>query len=158
MAGADRVRVVPDDFDLAAEVAALTAAGEAGDEVGAVVSFVGIVRGGDVLAMELEHYPGMTERAIEAMVDAAHERFDIHAGRVVHRVGRLAPGDRIVLVAVAARHRGEAFRACEFLIDYLKTQAPFWKKEHTARGARWVDARSTDDAALARWGIDGANS
>ena len=108
--------------------------------------------------MELEHYPGMTERAIEAMIDAAMQRFDIRAARVVHRVGLLQPGDQIVLVAVSAAHRGQAFQACEFLMDYLKTQAPFWKKETTAAGGRWVDARVTDDAALARWGVASDNA
>jgi molybdopterin synthase catalytic subunit len=107
--------------------------------------------------MELEHYPGMTERAIEAMVDEALRRFGIRAARVVHRIGLLQPLDQIVLVAVTAAHRGEAFQACEFLIDYLKTQAPFWKKETTPEGARWVDARVDDDAALARWGISARN-
>ena len=108
--------------------------------------------------MELEHYPGMTERAIEAMVDEAHRRFDIFAARVVHRIGLLRPGDQIVLVAVTSAHRGQSFQACEFLMDYLKTQAPFWKKERTADGERWVDARVSDDAALARWGIDAGNA
>ncbi|WKB53632.1 molybdopterin synthase catalytic subunit MoaE [Eleftheria terrae] len=153
MAG-PRVSIQAEDFDLSAEVARLRA-GDAG--VGAVVSFVGTVRdvseGAGVSRMELEHYPGMTEKAIEAMIDAALQRFRIHAARVVHRVGPLAPGDQIVLVAVTSAHRGEAFQACEFLMDYLKTQAPFWKKEHTPDGARWVDARSADDAALQRWGI-----
>jgi molybdopterin synthase catalytic subunit len=107
--------------------------------------------------MELEHYPGMTEKAIEAMIDEAQRRFDIYAARVVHRVGLLRPPDQIVLVAVTAAHRSESFLACEFLMDYLKTQAPFWKKEQTAQGAHWVDARIADDAALARWGIPGSN-
>ncbi|WP_295851757.1 molybdenum cofactor biosynthesis protein MoaE [uncultured Xylophilus sp.] len=150
-----RVAVQTADFDLSDEVARLRA-GDGG--VGAVVAFVGTVRdrGGDltVSAMELEHYPGMTEKSIEAMVDAAHARFDIRAARVVHRIGLLQPQDQIVLVAVASAHRGEAFQACEFLMDYLKTQAPFWKKETTPEGARWVDARVADDAALARWGIE----
>ncbi|XAH25123.1 molybdenum cofactor biosynthesis protein MoaE [Xylophilus sp. GW821-FHT01B05] len=153
---ATRVSIQTADFDLSAEVAALRA-GDGG--VGAVCSFVGTVRdrGGAeaVSAMELEHYPGMTEKAIEAMVDAAHARFDIRAARVIHRVGLLQPCDQIVLVAVASAHRGEAFQACEFLMDYLKTQAPFWKKESTPSGARWVDARTSDDAALARWGVVG---
>jgi molybdopterin synthase catalytic subunit len=153
------VSIRTDDFDLGAEVAALRA-GDAG--VGAVASFVGTVRaasdGNAVSAMELEHYPGMTEKAIEAMIDEAHRRFDIRAARVVHRVGPLAPGDQIVLVAVTSAHRGQAFEACEFLMDYLKTQAPFWKKETTAEGARWVDARVSDDAALARWGIAAGNA
>jgi molybdopterin synthase catalytic subunit len=107
--------------------------------------------------MELEHYPGMTEASIEAMIDAAFARFDIRAARVVHRIGKLAAKEQIVLVAVASSHRGQAFLACEFLMDYLKTQAPFWKKEETSAGARWVDARVADDAALARWGIEAGN-
>ena len=108
--------------------------------------------------MELEHYPGMTEQAIEAMIDEAHRRFALYGVRVVHRVGRLAPQEQIVLVAVTSAHRGESFQACEFLMDYLKTQAPFWKKETTPEGARWVDARVSDDAALARWGIAARNA
>jgi molybdopterin synthase catalytic subunit len=155
----ERVRIQSADFDLSAEVATLRG-GFA--EVGAVVAFVGTVRdrndGQDVSRMELEHYPGMTEAAIESMIDAAHQRFDICAVRVVHRVGPLDPMDQIVLVAVSSAHRGQAFQACEFLMDYLKTQAPFWKKESTRDGARWVDARASDDAALARWGIRSANA
>ena len=147
------------DFDLGAEVAALRA-DDGG--VGAVVAFVGTVRdrsdGAAVTALELEHYPGMTERAIEAMIDAAAKRFEILAARVVHRIGSLAAQDQIVLVAVASANRGQAFQACEFLMDYLKTQAPFWKKEHGAHGAHWVDARVADDAALARWGIEAAGN
>ena len=108
--------------------------------------------------MELEHYPGMTERAIEAMIEQAQRRFEIYGARVLHRVGRLGLGEQIVLVAVTAAHRGQAFAACEFLMDYLKTQAPFWKKEHSAAGARWVDARASDDAALAKWGIEADNA
>ena len=157
-----RVRIQTADFDLAAELAALRD-GDLG--VGAVASFVGTVRerghpaGGEpVQALELEHYPGMTEKSIEAMIDAAHARFDIRGARVVHRVGRMLPGDQIVLVAVASAHRGQAFQACEFIMDYLKTQAPFWKKETTPSGARWVDARVADDEALARWGIEAANA
>jgi molybdopterin synthase catalytic subunit len=111
-----------------------------------------------VQSMELEHYPGMTEKSIEAMIDAAHRRFDIFGARVVHRVGVLQPPDQIVLVAVTSAHRGESFKACEFLMDYLKTQAPFWKKEQTAAGAQWVDARVSDDAALAKWGIEATNA
>ena len=149
-----RVSIQTADFDLCAEVAALRA-GDA--SAGAVASFIGTVRnrndGSPVSAMELEHYPGMTERAIEAMLDEALRRFDIRAARVVHRVGKLDVGDQIVLVAVSSAHRGTAFDACEFLMDYLKTQAPFWKKETTPEGARWVDARVADDAALARWGV-----
>ena len=129
--------------------------------VGAVCSFIGTVRdrndGADVASMELEHYPGMTEKAIEAMIDEAQRRFDILGARVVHRVGLLQPLDQIMMVAVVSAHRGQSFEACEFLMDYLKTQAPFWKKEHTPQGARWVDARSHDDAALQRWGIASGN-
>lgn len=154
-----RVCIQTQDFDLSTETAALRA-GDGG--VGAVVAFVGTVRehssGAQVSQMELEHYPGMTESAIEAMVDAAFARFDIRAARVIHRVGKLQARDQIVLVLVASAHRGQAFQACEFLMDYLKTQAPFWKKEHTPDGAHWVDARATDDAALARWGIAGGNA
>ena len=135
-------------------------AGDAG--VGAVCAFLGTVRdvndGDAVATLELEHYPGMTERAIDAMIDEAARRFDIRGVRVIHRVGALQPQDPIVLVAVTSAHRGEAFQACEFLMDYLKTQAPFWKKEHTPQGARWVDARVSDDAALARWGIEAKNA
>ncbi|MFT3821403.1 MAG: molybdenum cofactor biosynthesis protein MoaE [Rubrivivax sp.] len=158
---APRVSIQLQDFDLAAEVAALRA-GDAG--IGAVASFVGTVRdrnggaAGEVGLLELEHYPGMTERSIEAMIAAALARFPIRAARVVHRVGPLRPGEQIVLVAVGAAHRGPAFQACEFLMDYLKTQAPFWKKETTPDGARWVDARVADDAALARWGLDAGNA
>ena len=154
-----RVSIQSADFDLGAEVAALRA-GDGG--VGAVCSFIGTVRdrsdGSAVSAMELEHYPGMTEKAIDAMIDEAHRRFDIRAARVIHRVGPLAVNEQIVLVAVSSAHRGESFQACEFLMDYLKTQAPFWKKETTPEGARWVDARVSDDAALARWGIQAQNA
>jgi molybdopterin synthase catalytic subunit len=159
MAAVPRVSIQQADFDLGAEVAALRAGDAA---VGAVAAFIGTVRdrndGAGVDAMELEHYPGMTERAIEAMIDLAMQRFDIRAARVIHRVGPLRPLDQIVLVVVTSAHRGQAFQACEFLMDYLKTQAPFWKKEHTPQGARWVDARATDDEALARWGIASGNS
>ena len=154
-----RVSIREADFDLSAEVAALRQ-GDAG--VGAVVAFVGTVRehgsGRPLSGMELEHYSGMTESAIEAMIDAALQRFDIRAARVVHRVGLLQAGDQIVLVAVTSAHRAQAFQACEFLMDYLKTQAPFWKKELGADGARWVDARSGDDAALERWGLRSGNA
>ncbi len=156
---APRVSIRTEDFDVSAEIAALRTGDAA---VGAVASFIGTVRdrndGLGVSAMELEHYPGMTEAAIEAMIDEAHRRFDIRAARVVHRVGPLLPLDQIVLVAVSSGHRGQAFQACEFLMDYLKTQAPFWKKENTSQGARWVDARVSDDAALARWGIAATNA
>jgi molybdopterin synthase catalytic subunit len=108
--------------------------------------------------MELEHYPGMTESSIEAMIDQAHARFDFYQAHVIHRVGVLKPADQIVMVAVTSAHRGESFKACEFLMDYLKTQAPFWKKEATPSGAQWVDARVSDDQALARWGIQAQNA
>jgi molybdopterin synthase catalytic subunit len=154
-----RVSIQTEDFNLATEVAALRAMDKG---VGAVCSFIGTVRdrneGQSVSTMELEHYPGMTESAIEAMIDEAMKRFDICAARVVHRIGLLQPLDQIVLVAVTSSHRGESFRACEFLMDYLKTQAPFWKKEVTPTGARWVDARGSDDVALAKWGITARNS
>ncbi len=123
--------------------------------VGAVVSFLGLMRdfnaGEGVTGMSLEHYPGMTEKALQAIVDEACTRWQLEAVRVVHRVGALSPEEPIVLVAVASAHRGEAFRACEFVIDYLKTRAPFWKQEQTAQGARWVDAREGDQIAEARW-------
>ena len=161
MAQTPRVRIQTQDFDLGAELAAL----RAGDpRVGAVCTFVGTVRDrnagdrGDIQSLELEHYPGMTERAIEAMIDAAHARFDILHARVIHRIGLMQPLEQIVLVAVTSAHRGESFQACEFIMDYLKTQAPFWKKEQTAQGAHWVDARVSDDAALARWGIRADNA
>lgn len=154
-----RVLIQTADFDLSAETLALR---QADGGIGAVVGFVGTVRessqGQAVSQMALEHYPGMTEAAIEAMIDAAFGKFDIRAARVIHRVGELSAREQIVLVLVASAHRGEAFSACEFLMDYLKTQAPFWKKEHTPDGAHWVDARVTDDAALARWGIELANA
>lgn len=147
------------DFDVAAEIASLQ---QGREDVGAVASFVGCVRGGageqGVSALTLEHYPGMTERSIEAMVDDAGRRFRLLGVRVIHRVGRLEPGARIVLVAVASSHRRDAFEGCEFLMDYLKTHAPFWKKETTPEGERWVDARVADDEALARWGIASANA
>lgn len=156
---APRVSIQTQDFDLNAEVAKLR---QDDARVGAVCAFVGTVRdrndGLTVSTMELEHYPGMTEKSIEDMIDEAFRRFDIFGARVVHRVGLLQPMDQIVLVAVTSAHRGESFQACEFLMDYLKTQAPFWKKEETAEGARWVDARVSDDAALARWGIQASNA
>ena len=153
-----RVVIQAADFNLADEVAALRV-GDGG--VGAVCAFVGTVRdrneGSAVSAMELEHYPGMTEKAIEAMIDEAQRRFDIRAARVIHRIGPLQPQEQIVMVAVTSAHRHESFQACEFLMDYLKTQAPFWKKEATPEGSRWVDARVADDAALTRWGITAGN-
>ena len=151
-----RVLIQTADFDLARVIADLRD-GDGG--IGAVCSFVGTVRDrtagtpGSISSLELEHYPGMTEASIEAMIDAAHHRFDICGARVVHRIGLLQPRDQIVLVAVTSAHRGQSFQACEFLMDYLKTQAPFWKKEQTPEGANWVDARVSDDLALAKWGL-----
>lgn len=146
------VRVQSEDFDLGQEVARLRA-GDA--RIGAVVSFVGTVRdlndGAHVAELELEHYPGMTEKALDEIVTRAQARWPLYGALVIHRVGPLAPLDQIVLVACSAAHRGEAFAACEFIMDYLKTEAPFWKKEQTPDGARWVDARVTDGTAKARW-------
>jgi molybdopterin synthase catalytic subunit len=154
-----RVSIQTEDFNLAVEVDALK---KNDKRIGAVCTFTGTVRdrndGLNVSSMALEHYPGMTEKAIEAMIDEAFKRFDIFGARVVHRVGLLLPLDQVVMVAVTSAHRGESFKACEFLMDYLKTQAPFWKKEETPEGARWVDARLTDDAALAKWGIQSNNA
>jgi len=135
--------------------------------VGAVCSFVGTVRdtrmltgqdSDEVVTLSLEHYPGMTETSIEAMIDEAHQRFDFYQAKVIHRVGDLKPADQIVLVAVTSAHRGESFKACEFIMYYLKTQAPFLKKEESPEGAQWVDARVSDDEALARWGIQSNNA
>ena len=146
------VKVQEADFDLGAELAALRA-GDA--RVGALASFLGLVRdindGTSVSEMTLEHYPGMTEKALEAIVTEAKGRWDLYDVLVIHRVGPLKPCDQIVLVAVTSAHRGEAFAACEFVMDYLKTRAPFWKREATPEGAHWVDARETDDSAAARW-------
>ena len=146
------VRVQTGDFDAGAEMAAMR---HGNAKIGAIASFVGVVRdlneGAVVAEMTLEHYPGMTERALEKIVDEARARWDIYDALVVHRVGTLKPTDQIVLVVVASAHRGEAFEACEFLMDYLKTRAPFWKKEKTPDGGRWVDARTADDAAADRW-------
>ncbi|MGH8820522.1 MAG: molybdenum cofactor biosynthesis protein MoaE [Rhodoferax sp.] len=154
-----RMSIQTSDFNLAAEIEALRAVDK---RVGAVCSFIGTVRdrndGNTISAMELEHYPGMTEKAIEAMIDEAQRRFDILGVRVIHRVGLLQPLDQIMMVAVTSVNRGQSFQACEFLMDYLKTQAPFWKKEQTPDGAHWVDARVSDDAALARWGIKAPNA
>jgi len=146
------LRIQEKDFDISAEVAAL----RKGDpRVGAVVTFLGTVRdmndGSQVKGMTLEHYPGMTEKALQEILDQAKTRWDIYQTLVIHRVGPLLPEDQIVLVVVTSAHRGEAFAACEYIMDYLKTAAPFWKKEDTPEGARWVDARVTDDAAMARW-------
>jgi molybdopterin synthase catalytic subunit len=146
------VRVQAEDFDVGAEIAALR---EGDARVGGVASFIGIVRdlneGDQVAEMTLEHYPGMTENALEKIVVEAKSRWDIYDALVIHRVGTLRPTDQIVLVVVTSAHRGEAFQACEFLMDYLKTKAPFWKKEQTGQGGRWVEARATDDAAADRW-------
>ncbi|MEO5862009.1 MAG: molybdopterin synthase catalytic subunit MoaE [Burkholderiales bacterium] len=146
------VRVQTGDFDIGAEIAELR---KGNAKIGAIASFIGLVRdineGDSVSAMTLEHYPGMTEKALEEIVAQAKSRWDIYDALVVHRVGRLLPLDQIVLVVVTSAHRGESFVACQFLMDYLKTQAPFWKKEDTAGGARWVEARESDDAAAARW-------
>lgn len=146
------VRVQEADFDVGAELAALRA-GDA--RVGALASFLGLVRdlndGATVSEMTLEHYPGMTEKALEEIVAQARGRWEIYDALVIHRVGPLKPCDQIVLVAVTSAHRGEAFAACEFIMDYLKTRAPFWKREATPDGGRWVDARETDDNAAARW-------
>ena len=164
------VSIQLEDFDLTTEVSSLRAADPG---VGAVCSFVGTVREFDakaaqathatqanslapsndsIISLELEHYPGMTESSILKMMEQARVRFGINAARVVHRIGVLKPMDQIVLVAVSAAHRGTSFQACEYLMDYLKTQAPFWKKEQTIQGqARWVDARVSDDVAMAKW-------
>lgn len=146
------VSVQAEDFDVGAEIAALSAGR---NEVGAVATFVGLVRdvsgGSSVGAMTLEHYPGMTEKSLEEIVEQACTRWSLHGVRVIHRFGRLEPGDRIVFVGVAGAHRGETFAACEFIMDYLKTRAPFWKLEETPEGAHWVDARDSDDSAAARW-------
>ena len=147
-----KIAVQREDFDGGAEARALALGNP---KVGAVASFVGLVRdlndGAAVGAMTLEHYPGMTEKAIAAIVEEAKGRWEMLDCTVIHRVGELRPGDQIVLVAVASGHRGDAFAACEFIMDYLKTRAPFWKKEQTTEGARWVDARAGDERAAERW-------
>ena len=146
------IRVQEADFDLSTEIAALR---QARPDLGAVVAFIGLVRdinaGASVSEMLLEHYPAMTQKALEGIATQAKQRWDIEDVLVIHRVGRLIPTDQIVLVAVAGAHRGSAFQACEFIMDYLKTQAPFWKKEQTVDGAHWVEARDTDDVAAQRW-------
>lgn len=150
------VRIQTADFDVSAEIAALRGGNP---RVGAVASFIGVVRdineGGAVAGMTLEHYPGMTEKAIEEIVVQAKARWDILDALVIHRVGTLKPTDPIVLVVVTGGHRGEAFAACEFIMDYLKTRAPFWKKEQTPQGTRWVESRATDDIAAERWRLKG---
>jgi molybdopterin synthase catalytic subunit len=144
--------VQTEDFDAGAEMAAMR---RRNPKIGAIASFVGVVRdmneGAHVARMTLEHYPGMTEKALDQIVAQASTRWDIYDVLIVHRVGTLRPTDQIVLVIVASAHRGEAFQACEFLMDYLKTRAPFWKKESTPEGSRWVEARTADDAAAERW-------
>jgi molybdopterin synthase catalytic subunit len=144
------ISIQHEDFDVGREIEALSAGK---GEVGAVASFVGLVRdeGNTLSAMTLEHYPGMTEKALAEIVDRATERWSLLGVRVIHRIGRLLPGDRIVLVVVSSKHRGDAFAACEFIMDYLKTQATFWKKEETPDGGRWVEARDSDDEAAGRW-------
>ena len=153
------VRVQTADFDLTTEVAQLRARNPA---IGAVACFVGTVRdlndGSTIASLELEHYPGMTEKALEAIAGEAQRRWPGIEVLIVHRVGKLAPLDQIVLVATTSKHRGDAFASCEFVMDYLKTEAPFWKKEETEQGARWIDARESDDAALARWGVASTNA
>jgi len=148
------VRVQLADFDVGAEIQALR---RGNPKIGAIASFIGLVRdineGDDVAVMTLEHYPGMTEKALEAIVLKARERWDILDALVVHRIGALRPTDQIVLVVVSSAHRGEAFAACEFIMDYLKTEAPFWKKEQTDKGGRWVEARASDEDATARWKV-----
>jgi molybdopterin synthase catalytic subunit len=146
------VRVQTDDFDIGAEIARLR---EGDRSVGAIASFIGTVRdvndASTITGLTLEHYPGMTEAALDEIVAEARRRFDICDALVIHRVGALAPGDQIVLVAVTSAHRGAAFEACEFIMDWLKTRAPFWKKERLADGERWVEARASDDEAARRW-------
>jgi molybdopterin synthase catalytic subunit len=146
------VRIQTEDFDLSVELKKLRA-GDA--RVGAVAAFVGTVRdrndGSEVAAMTLEHYPGMTEKSLEEIIEKAKARWDIYDVLIIHRVGPLQIEDQIVLTAVTSAHRGEAFAACEYVMDYLKTLAPFWKKEDTPEGARWVDARLSDDEALKKW-------
>lgn len=146
------IRIQEGDFDVSAEIASM----RKGDpRVGAVVTFLGTVRdmndGSSVKGMTLEHYPGMTEKALQEILDQAKSRWDLYQTLVIHRVGLLLPEDQIVMVAVTSAHRGEAFAACEFIMDYLKTAAPFWKKEDTPEGGRWVDARVTDEIAMSRW-------
>jgi molybdopterin synthase catalytic subunit len=146
------IRIQAEDFDAGRELEALTGGRR---DVGAVASFIGLVRdtndGHSIRAMTLVHYPGMTEKALTEICRQAHARWDVLETLVIHRVGALQPGDRIVLVGVSSAHRGDAFHACEFIMDYLKTRAPFWKKETTPQGDKWVDARDSDDVAAQRW-------
>ena len=149
------VRVQEADFDTGRELDSLTRGRR---DVGALASFVGLVRdvndGASVSGMTLEHYPGMTEKALADICAQAHARWDLIDTLVIHRVGALKPGERIVLVGVSSAHRGEAFAACEFIMDYLKTRAPFWKREDTPEGTRWVEAHASDDSAASKWGTD----
>jgi len=150
------IRIQTDDFDVGAEIADLRArAGTSGADIGGICTFVGVVRGGagedKITAMSLEHYPGMTEKELARIEGEANSRWPLADSLIVHRTGRLAPGDQIVLVLTASPHRKAAFEACEFLIDWLKTQAPFWKSEETEGGARWVEAKNSDAAAAAKW-------
>lgn len=146
------VRVQTEDFDISREIASLRSGNP---RIGAIASFIGVVRdlndGDKVAEMTLEHYPGMTEKSVEDIITQARGRWQVMDALVIHRIGTLKPLDQIVLVVVSSAHRGDAFSACEFIMDYLKTRAPFWKKEQTGSGARWVDARATDDAAAERW-------
>jgi molybdopterin synthase catalytic subunit len=146
------VRIQTDDFDVATELNAMRSISA---DIGAVVNFVGLVRdvneGDSIQSLTLEHYPGMTEQSLEKIEQKAKARWKISNCLIIHRVGTLQPQDQIVLVAVASPHRGEAFKACEFIMDFLKTEAPFWKKESTSNGERWVDAKDSDDKAKARW-------
>jgi molybdopterin synthase catalytic subunit len=146
------VRVQTEDFDISHEIASLR---KGNPRIGAIASFIGVVRdlndGDSVAEMTLEHYPGMTEKSVEEIIAQARGRWQVMDALVIHRVGTLKPLDQIVLVVVTSAHRGDAFAACEFIMDYLKTQAPFWKKEQTGNGARWVDARAADDVAAQRW-------
>jgi molybdopterin synthase catalytic subunit len=148
------ISVQTEDFDLSTEITKMRMQNPA---IGAIVNFVGVVRDlnddAQIRTMELEHYPGMTEKSLADIASIAQERWQLFDTLIIHRVGVLAPADQIVLVAAASKHRGDAFAACEFMMDYLKTQAPFWKKETSADGARWVDARDSDEHALDKWEV-----
>ena len=149
-----KISIQREDFDLNTEISLLR---KDLPGIGGINIFVGTVRdthqGDDIQAMELEHYPGMTEKSLEDILHQAQCRWTILNATIIHRIGKLMPMDQIVLVAVASPHRGDAYAACEFMMDYLKTSAPFWKKEHTPEGARWVDARSSDDERLKKWQV-----
>jgi molybdopterin synthase catalytic subunit len=150
-----KISIQTEDFDVSTELKILS---EGLPQIGGINVFVGTVRdnhqGDTVSAMSLEHYPGMTEKSLEEILDQAKQRWDVLNATIIHRVGDLQVGDQIVLVAIASTHRGDAFAACEFVMDYLKTSAPFWKKEQTAQGARWVDARTSDEERLKKWQIN----